>query len=334
MTARHSLLRITANAALGLTICALMLGAIEGIVRLIPHSLISTELRQVPDLAPPDRGSILLRRNGYRGRRPCSECPADTLRIAAMGGSSVFGVPMAYSAKTWPAQLKRLFDAGMPERHVEVLNGGIAGFGIWQILESLEAVVLHDRPDMLIISSWFNDSSWGPGWYGYHGLSDEEAYHRVRRLRTIESHPLYQLLRRSHAYGLLRSSVEQLVSPATPTGRRERPPRRRRSTPEEFARGLERVIELATGHGIRPVLIFEPLNRTEARSAEVTRNRYYQAIEDAANRHGLLLIDTLSPLAARSEEWLFYDFIHPNERGHRVVAGKIFTALTSERRVD
>jgi hypothetical protein len=223
------------NICFGLVISAVLIAAIELCLGVFGGEGINVEARK---LAPLDRGSLMLAKNGYRGKRPCSDCSTKPLRIITMGGSSVFGVPMYYSAKTYSAVLQRIFDQRAPVWNAEVLNGGVAGFGIWQVVEALENKVLKDKPDIVMISSWFNDSSFGPGWYGFEQLSDLEAYQEVKRLRAIETNQIFQLISGSNTYGAMR----QILSGLAPTARgKSSQKKRKRSTAEEFAFGLERV---------------------------------------------------------------------------------------------
>ena len=66
-----------------------------------------------------------------------------------MGGSSTYAIPTVYTNKTFSAELQRLVDSDRSE-HFEILNGGIAGFSTWQVIESLENVVLKDKPDIVM----------------------------------------------------------------------------------------------------------------------------------------------------------------------------------------
>lgn len=326
--ARRQILGVLGNLLFGIAVCGVALGALEVGARLLPQSVLPGDVASPQRLAPPDRGSDLIRANGYRGARPCKSCPADNLRIVTMGGSSTYGVPMQYSTKTYSAILQRLVKERLGSNHIEVLNGGIAGFGIWQILETYENVVRFDKPDVLVICAWFNDSSAGLGWYGMEGRSDEDAYEEVTRLRAIERNPLYRIIARSRLYHLVRALVlKARAAPVQSEGKKKRPPSKRRSSPDEFRRGLERVVEAAERDRVQVVLLFEALNRTRSRAETVPDNKYYQIIEAVAAEHDIPVVDTLTPLAERPDEWLFYDFIHPNEHGHAVIAEALYASL-------
>ncbi len=319
--------RVLLNLTFGLLVCTAILAGIEALVRIIPESWIAPEARTVPLIAPLDRTAKLYRKNGFRGQRPCAgDCPENLKRIITIGGSSTYGVPMYHGSKTFSAYLQRQLDQSYPEGNYEVLNAGIAGFGIWQIVEALERHLLQLKPDMLLLCAWYNDSSNIPGWYGYPDLNDMQAYEKVKRLRLIESNALYQLLIKSRAYALARYlmpgfSSSSISETATRAAVRKKI---RRANPDEFEMGLQRVIELAEQHNFRLVFILEALNRTLSYEDELKKNKYYRVIQNLADSHSVTLVDTLSPIHSHSGEWLFYDFIHPNEHGHRVIANAIF----------
>lgn len=325
--------RTASNLLFGLLVTVLVLLFIEGSARLIPASITGDLSRPVPALAPADRAAELYSRRGFRGRRPCQDCPQNNIRIVTIGGSSTYGVPMYYGTKTYSAFLQRLLDKKRPHEKYEVLNAGIAGFGIWQIVEALENHIVSLKPHIVMICAWFNDSSKIPGWYGYHDLSDQEAYLKVRRLRRLESFSLYQLIQQSQAYTLaynLASEKESAISAQrNHSQKRGKLATKKRSTPKEFEAGLNRVLDLSERHNFLPIFVFEALNRTESREKSVSKNKYYQAIERLAAERDIPIVDSLTPLANRMNEWLFYDFIHPNEHGHEIIAETIAEALFS-----
>lgn len=316
------------NSAIGMAVTLVMLLLIEVSARLVPDRLLPAGARQVPLVAPVDRGGKLLQTHGYRGKRPCTDCPDSKIRIVTMGGSSTFGVPMRFSGKTYSAILQKLLDTRPASEQYEVLNAGIAGFGIWQIVEALERTVLVDKPDIVMICPWFNDSSWIPGWYGFPDLSDKEAFEVVKKLRTLESSSWYKILRNSQAYALMRFGVQWLLK-KEPTVKKSSPrqERKRRSSPAEFRAGVEYFLALAEKHNFLPIFVTEALNRTRPWDDLKDQHPYYKVLFELGQQHGVPIVDTLTPLAQRPEEWLFYDFIHPNEHGHGTIAQAIFESF-------
>ena len=304
--------------------CLSLVIVTELFLQSLPPELFKREISSPPPLALPDRGREVYRKNGFRGARPCRNC-SKQLRIVTMGGSSTYGTPMYYGASTYTAILERLLEERRPAETYEVLNGGVPGFGIVQILDSLKHVVLAYQPDVVTICAWFNDSAPAPGWYGIPGKSDREAYIQTMLLLRIQELPGYSRLHHTRLFGLFRYYLltARAMLPKQPAAKRSI----LRMSPEEFAWGLEQVMQLAEQHHFLPVFIYEPLHRTAGTDASLHRHRYYRAMQRIAAKYRVPLVNPLEALAAQRDAWLFYDFIHPNRAGHRVIAESLYETL-------
>jgi hypothetical protein len=73
---------------------------------------------------------------GYRGPAVGRKQPGE-LRVAMLGGSTVFGYGVAWD-ETIPASLERLLSAKMPGRKVSVVNLGLIGEGVYSFLPNLQ----------------------------------------------------------------------------------------------------------------------------------------------------------------------------------------------------
>ena len=60
------------------------------------------------------------------------------------------------------------------------------------------------------------------------------------------------------------------------------------------------------------------------------RNPYLRVLLDVADAHAVPIVDTFILLAEQRAVWLFYDFILPNQEGHRLIAEAIYAQLFSE----
>ena len=297
----------------------------------LPAGYIPEAARKAPLLVPQDRGNIVYQRNGFRGKRPCKLCPENLIRIVTMGGSSTFGIPMYYSQDTYSARLQSLLNTRRVGENYEVLNGGIAGYGIMQIVDSLEQEVLQFKPDIVTICAWFNDSSPLPSWYGYADKSDLESYQTIKVLSAVQKIPGFKAIYNSKAYAFSRyyflSLLANFSTQEADKGVKKRGRTKPRMNPKEFEWGLEQVVKLAEKHDFLPVFIFEPLNRTPAYKDVVRGKRYYDILKKIAEKYELPLVDTLETYSKRRDQWLFYDFIHPNQSGHRLTAETIYDTL-------
>lgn len=314
-----------------LTITSLF--AVESSLRAIPDKYLLEEVRKIPAFSPINRGNILLRQNGFRGKRPCQLCSDRSFRIITMGGSSTFGVPMVNPQDTYSAKLQRILDQRRSDREYEVLNGGIAGYGLSQILETIEVELVKLKPDIITVCAWFNDSSSIPNWWGIPDKSDWQAYKMIRFLSWIENIPGFSVIHKSRLFGFMRFGLTTLRSSVLKTKNPKKSEKKRgakrvlRMNPDEFKEGLERLIELGERYDFLPVLIFEPLHRTKPFSPGIRGYRYYELMLEISKKYDIPLINTLDPLSQKSTERNFYDFIHPNQFGHSLMAEIIYNGL-------
>lgn len=83
---------------------------------------------------------------------------AEPFRIVALGSSSTQGTGASSGAMTYPAQLQRLFDDAFGGRPaVTVVNRGIAGEDIDDMVKRLDGDVLAVHPDLVIWQAGSND---------------------------------------------------------------------------------------------------------------------------------------------------------------------------------
>ena len=92
------------------------------------------------------------------GLRNLDELDPDAYHILAVGDSFTFG-PFISDMDTWPAQLEAELHNRDPQRPVQVLNAGIAGYTIADELAHLQDKGVALNPDMVIIQVYPNDVS-------------------------------------------------------------------------------------------------------------------------------------------------------------------------------
>ncbi len=283
-------------------------------------------------LVPLDQGLEAYRKIGFRGKRACVRgtegCPKDLYRIVTIGGSSVYGVPMVSPSSNFSAFLNKFLNQGSNERKYEVLNAGIAGYGVMQIIDSLRRVVIPTKPDMVIVSTWYNDATAQPGWYGIPGKSDKEAYEFLSLLAKIEEVPGFKRIFYSRTISLLRFYLGEIRRVILTTKSTEvQTKKKKRMNPDEFRWGLEEIVSLSKENNFKLVFVTEALNHSFNYEDSLKRQRYYREMDEVGRQFHIPIVDTLTPLSKRREEWLFYDFIHPNVEGHLLIAEEIYNQL-------
>jgi len=117
--------------------------------------------RTVPMFEPATRadGTAVLRTARARKVRTPQEFlaakPANGFRVFVVGESSAAGVPYT-SAHAFAAFLASSLRAALPDRHVEVVNAAVPGYGSRRMLPVVEDIALHE-PDLLILYAGHNE---------------------------------------------------------------------------------------------------------------------------------------------------------------------------------
>jgi len=143
--------RLLANLALAV----LILVVVEGACRLredAPRYRPSASLGY--ELVPGDDGDERINAHGLRGVDVRPRTPG-TFRVLAMGGSTTWGHKLE-DDETWPVALERsLVGAGVTG--AEVLNGGVSGWGLEQVVVALEERLLAElEPELVLVYSGWN----------------------------------------------------------------------------------------------------------------------------------------------------------------------------------
>lgn len=272
---------------------------------------------------------------GLRDRDFAQAKPAGVWRIAAIGDSIAHGSGVSRDG-AYPKQLEVLLSAARTEGapSVEVLNFGVPGYNVAQVVERLRVRALPFDPDAVV--------------YGY-ALNDPQAFsieaEALRRLRDDlapdgATGGLDRLLARSRLYLLARRTALERRSQqalradmpndpayeAAKSGDRNRYFRAIHGDGESavrLARGLDDLAALARERGM-PILValFPLFGRADGSGPEALADVHARVAAEASRR-GLAVLDLLPVYSAATRALgsdLAVDFMHPDAIGHRVAA--------------
>ena len=181
------LLRILARLALGALGVTAVLGTAELIARSVWEEPYAAALPPDPDLptlldrqldhknlSGIHRG-VYFRTNSRRIRGPeySPEPPPGVIRILIVGDSVTMGWGVN-EADTYSARLEALLNAESTAGSYEVLNGGLAGLNIGQVMRRLGPRVRNYHPDLIVYGFTSNDIE-GPA---YRKLGPDDAHTR------------------------------------------------------------------------------------------------------------------------------------------------------------
>lgn len=105
-----------------------------------------------------EEGGEAINSDGMRDREFAIPKPKDTFRIACIGDSITYGFEIARK-DSYPKQLERLLNTYCADSNqpFEVLNFGVPGYNLKQIVENVKVKVLKYQPDLIIYGYCLND---------------------------------------------------------------------------------------------------------------------------------------------------------------------------------
>lgn len=255
-------------------------------------------------------GPVTIEVNGFRfsGEKPAS---ADT-PILAVGDSFTYGEDVG-DLDAWPSQLQRLIGR-------TVLNGGVSGYGLDQIVLRTERLIALHRPALVILSMIANDvqrTEWRRlWWHDKPWFAFEEGRLLLRGVpvpeRTILPLPIRRRMERL-LFGLP-PALQQLTGYSIRV--------HRAGTGATISRALiERLANLQLASRVKLVLVaqYDAHAWLGRGHAQEQRNVLGPLLECAA-MHGIETLDTFHRLAAEPRPGDFYATLHMNARGNLMIA--------------
>ncbi|QDV26301.1 SGNH/GDSL hydrolase family protein [Aureliella helgolandensis] len=277
---------------------------------------------------------------GLRGPEIEVPKPHGTLRIAVLGGSSVFGylagrnedscrileaelnAPTPPSIHATPSTDANTTTGAHPAKRFEVLNAGVPGYNMHQCLQRFETEIAPLAPDWVLLYLGWNDSEFA--------IRETESL----QAKTPAAPPWSQrALSHSVLYGLLRFRLFPAARPkfAPPAGAETRITAQGEAG---FQRDLRALIQSVREQGATPILSTQLMaaraecdngathflgNSPEQIAANQRIAQWItQTIRDAASETQTPLID-VSQLLTCNPDYLG-DAIHLTAEGHRAVA--------------
>jgi lysophospholipase L1-like esterase len=273
-----------------------------------PHARRFFALRPGYRHSPEHAGPNALGSWPFRGR-PLAPAPPDAWRIAVLGDSCVFGLPLA-AGHSLPEALERELAARLGDERALVANCGVPGYSSVQIAALLEELLAGDaRPDEVVLypAAW-NDSAPAAG------KTDVELARETAGWRGF--------LRRSALAGALRAlsrtGAEQEAASET------RPARVPAEEVEALVRGMVQACKRA---GIGVTLVAPP-HPERFRASHARMFEDAESVRRAGRAEGAALIDLQATLGEPAlEERFFADLVHPAPEGHLALAAALAEEL-------
>ena len=282
------------------------------------------------ELRPGSRdGAFQISSAGIRDREFSRLKPQGVFRIVALGDSVTYGGG-TQQPEAWPRQLEWALQSRTPDSRVEVLNFGVSGYNIAQVMERLDVLALGFEPDLVLYGYVLND----PQQFSV----EASALAQIAKAEGSDAPVWKRLAARSRVYLLSRHLLGiKRPGPSSTPGRILDPQRvGMRQDPlggyfralhkdepgrQRVEAGLARLAGLSTSAGIQAAVILFPLLLSVE---EYPLQDVHTEVRRLARSQGLRVLDLAEPFQeALPSGDLHLDFLHPTARGHRLAAREI-----------
>lgn len=280
---------------------------------------------------------------GFRGPEFGPKRPG-ALRILALGDSCTFGYlvrdRIGFVSQPYPLRLQRLVDRRQGKNRVEVLNGGLPGYNVFQGLLLLRTRLRDLDPDLVTVRFGWND----------HFLSGAGEAQVFREPETPLGIAVQDLLLRSKLYAFVRRLGLELRAWREPIAQQAAAAFRDQRSweptipPEDFARDLRRIVELVRARGGDAWLLTAPRNPAPSRETAqqiAAHNRldferlmqvhdeYAEIVRRVGAETGALVVDLAAVYARHAGAPVFLptDAVHPTQGGHNLEAETLYSVL-------
>ena len=257
---------------------------------------------------------------GFRDVEHTIAKPDGVTRIAVLGDSITVGVGIPDLEPIYPRQLQRILDSRPREDRVEVLNLGIAGYQTLQEVELLRVRGLAYDPDIVVIGFCVNDFSWNSDGLVVHQLKrqldDNQQSVLLRTWRN--SRWMNFLLARSRLLFCLHHRTRSLSPFIDLEWQRET---RSGLVGTPFALGLQLLEQLQREHRFESwVFLIPAFDRPFSDYGHLETHQRARSVAD--ERPSVKLVDLLDDFRRTGIEAadLTFDGLHPNDRGHELLA--------------
>jgi lysophospholipase L1-like esterase len=272
------------------------------------------------------QSAISINSRGFRGREIAQE-KGNTYRIVALGESTTFGITLDREDRPWPEVLGELIRERLrPGRPLEVVNGGVPGYGVEQSVRRLASDILPLKPNMIIC---------------YHGINGFPLLYPALRGLVGPPPPPYEArplrLLADCEYRLKLMAYKHRLRPQETA-----PPAAGDPMMTGYAKAYRQLIQICRTNGIQLVLANYSMavNEQSEREAVVFYQAGYPAapIYIKANAAHSVLVKRLAEECP--EVWLadthahldgepgkFIDLVHFASGGERQMAENVFASI-------
>jgi len=280
-------------------------------------------------------GKISVNREGFRGPEIAAQSAGNIVQIAFVGHSTTLD-PYSGETQNWPFLVSRAIGSDIPDCRVELINGGVPGYGTSSMLRYFDAYVRSHKPvfTFLLTADYntnFNRQAKAQGvstsadvrhsWLAANSLlfaKIEKNSRAVMFMRSAYSevgklHPDWESAEREFR-GTMTEAIEHIASSGSQVAVLTSAHRLRADqTPQEQISAVQSALEFSPYFSI-PEMI-------EAHT------RFNRVIEGAAHSSNAILIADENSIPGTPAYWV--DSSHFSATGSRLMAARVMRQLHS-----
>jgi len=277
---------------------------------------------------------IVINSKGFIGPEFETEKPKDVYRIFSIGDSCTFGnVEFAY-----PGLLHRRLNAEGKGKKFEVINAGVEGYHSGFALARLKEDVLQYQPDLVTIYV---------GWNDFMKVNPENPS-EVGRYASVA-----RLMEQSYLVKAYRKAIFSNIRPLIIRPNVADAPEDLRAydsfEPADFRENLIETVRILKSRNIKVLIMTRPTVVREGMSYEEIKRQnvvfpwygsaysvnkllslhwaYNRTIRSIAREEAIPVLDLDVEFDKHDKNGLFWDTMHPNEKGQRFIADQVYQAL-------
>jgi lysophospholipase L1-like esterase len=260
--------------------------------------------------------------------------PKDVYRIFTIGDSCTFGI----TEYTYPGILHKMLNAEQTGKKFEVINAGVEGYHSGFALARLKEDILQYQPDLVTIYVGWNDFMKA----NPENLAETGRYASLARL--MEQSYLIKAYKK-----VIFSYVRPLIMTPNVASTTEDLHAYDAFESQEFRGNLVEMSRILRANHIKALIMTRPTVVREGMSTEELKRQnvmfpwygnaysvnkllslhraYNRMIHSVADQEGIPLVDLDAEFEKYDKNRLFWDTMHPNEKGHQLIADLVLSRL-------
>lgn len=257
------------------------------------------------------------------------------LRILVLGDSITWG-DYLQANEVYVERAERHLREALPQKTVQVVNGGVGDIGLREELDILEEQGLAISPDVVVAAFYLNDSRppWGfpaevghPGWLRRHSVLADTLYRafKLKRWMRRQGEERFQWVRafRKMDWKNDPAVFHRLVTMA----KYDWGAAWDEGSWAVIRDGLVRLRGLSQARGFKVALVAFPVSFQVY--AKFLDDSPQQRLRKEAAEMGFAFLDLLPLLRSHAEEDLFFDQCHPREHANELIGAELASFLAT-----